>query len=45
MSSGTCGADVPGIAHHHIKGKYMYEHSEEFKSANHAARKDTEDRL
>jgi hypothetical protein len=34
MSSGTCGADVPGIAKHHIKGKYMYVHSEEFKSSN-----------
>jgi hypothetical protein len=45
MSSGTCSADFPGIAKHHIKGKYVYVHSEEFKSSNHAARKDTEDRI
>jgi hypothetical protein len=31
---GTCSAEVPGIANHHIKGKYMYVHSEEFKSSN-----------
>jgi hypothetical protein len=38
MSSRTYGADVPGIAKDHIKGKYKYLHSEEYKSSNQVER-------